>query len=462
MLSHIKLFLVVAILLESLSSCKKLVNIPEPKNTVTTNETFNTSANATSAVTAIYSKMSSSTLSYSNGATTIYAGLAADELSTIGGGGAEFQINEIAVDNGVVQSVFWSNAYFTIYQANAVLDGLNSSSALPATIKKQLTGEAKFLRAFAYLNLVNLFGDVPLSLSISWETSSLLPRTSTDKVYEQIIADLKDAESLLPSNYDFSNGERIRATSWAAMALLARVYLYRGNWQEAFSLSNAVIANASLYSLPSDLNQVFLANSPEAILQLQPPNAYPYATVEGNAIVPPDTFSSANFTLTDQLLNDFEPGDLRRANWVGTTDFSGTYYYFPYKYKVYVDPSSTVTEYYMLLRLAEQFLIRAEANYNLGKLTEAIADLNVIRNRAGLTPLDNSLTNDQVQQAIVHERRIELFAEFGHRWFDLKRTHQATTVLQPLKSTWTPAAELWPIPFSELRADPNLTQNPGY
>jgi hypothetical protein len=127
----------------------------------------------------------------------------------------------------------------------------------------------------------------------------------------------------------------------------------------------------------------------------------------------------------------------------------------------------TATEYYMVLRLAEQYLIRAEAEANGagGGTAAAIADLNVIRGRAGLPALSPSLTPAQVITAVAHERQTELFAEWGHRWLDLKRTGQAGAVLSviPLKQPWLGAYQLlYPIPFTETQDDPNLVQNPGY
>jgi hypothetical protein len=209
---------------------------------------------------------------------------------------------------------------------------------------------------------------------------------------------------------------------------------------------------------------VFLANSTEAILQLQLANRPPYSTQEGQYFIPPDSVTSPYYALTSQLLGAFEPGDGRRTAWVDSTNLSGTsaYLYYPFKYKVRKDTTGNITEYYMLLRLAEQYLIRAEARANQNKLPDAISDLNVIRARAGLPNLSSALSQSQVLSAVARERRIELFAEWGHRWLDLKRTGQADAVLAPIKSQWQPTAKLYPIPQSELIADPNLRQNPGY
>jgi hypothetical protein len=169
------------------------------------------------------------------------------------------------------------------------------------------------------------------------------------------------------------------------------------------------------------------------------------------------------YYLTTDLLGAFEAGDERRIAWVDSTLYSGNLYYYPFKYKVQQASASTITEYYVLLRLAEQYLIRAEAEAQLNDLTDAINDLNIIRTRAGLPGLSAALNQQQVLAAVMQERRIELFAEWGHRWFDLKRTNQATPTLDTISyKQWTPNAQLYPIPMSEITTDPNLTQNPGY
>ena len=123
------------------------------------------------------------------------------------------------------------------------------------------------------------------------------------------------------------------------------------------------------------------------------------------------------------------------------------------------------TEYYMVLRLAEQYLIRAEAEaHGAGNgLSGAVSDLNIIRYRAGLPDYAGAILQSPILSAIAHENQIEFFAEWGHRWLDLKRTGQATTVLSANKGFAVSSNSLlYPIPVSELKTDPNLTQNSGY
>ncbi len=461
---HSKYFLYF-FLLVGMNACKKAIEIPEPVNSITVGEAFSTDATANSAVAGIYNGMIKISR-YSSVNTTVYTGLSSDELSAFGGT-PPFQLN-VLLSNDAIVSGLWSSLYSDIYQANEAIEGLQASTGITDATKKQLMGEAKFIRAFCHFYLINFFGDVPLVTTTAWQTTSIQARTPIGDVYKQIIADLADAQGLLASDYSFSGGERIRVNKWAANALMARVYLYMGEYANAESQATSVINNTALYNLVGNLNNVFLKNSPEAIWQLQPvytANLTNYVGPEGNIFIPTSATASPKYYLTSQLLTAFETGDQRKNSWLSTTKFSNTTYYYPFKYKVRVGTANAVpAEYYMMLRLAEQYLIRAEARaLQNTNISGAIADLNVIRARAGgIPPLASNLTQAQVIAAVAQERRIELFAEWGNRWFDLKRTGQADAVLAPIKPQWLSTAKLYPIPLTEMMRDPLLTQNPGY
>jgi hypothetical protein len=167
--------------------------------------------------------------------------------------------------------------------------------------------------------------------------------------------------------------------------------------------------------------------------------------------------------MSPQLLASFEPGDLRMSNWVGVDSSTGTKYYYPFKYKVAT--GSTLTEYSMVIRLAEMFLIRAEARAWQNNITGGQADLNVIRARAGL-PATTASTRQDLIDAILHERQVELFTEWGHRWLDLKRTGTIDQVMNIVTlqkgGSWVSNQQLYPIPAKEIQNNPNLSQNPGY
>ncbi|HMG68727.1 MAG TPA: RagB/SusD family nutrient uptake outer membrane protein, partial [Chitinophagaceae bacterium] len=184
---------------------------------------------------------------------------------------------------------------------------------------------------------------------------------------------------------------------------------------------------------------------------------------------PTTAVSGVNYPvyLDSNLVNSFEINDQRKTNWIGkvtpTPPGTKTYYY-PFKYKS-ATQNASVIEYNMMLRLAEQYLIRSEARAEQNNISGAQGDLNVIRNRAGLL---STTANDiaSLLSAILLERRHELFTEWGHRWLDLKRTGNADAVMDlacPSKGgTWNTYWQLYPLPSYDLLQDPNLTQNSGY
>jgi hypothetical protein len=371
---------------------------------------------------------------------------------------------------------FWAGLYNCIYLANAAISGLNGSSVITDTLKQRLLGEALFVRAFCHFYLVNIFGDVPVVTMTNYTVNESIARSPTTAVYQQIVADLKEAQSLLSNSFEApaggSIGVRALPNQGAATALLARTYLYEGKYDSAVSEATMVINN-NLYSLVPDLNGVFLMNSSEAIWQLvnpavgiNTPDGFTYILTGG-----PNTYNNPVF-LSPYILQAFEPGDNRQVSWIGADTSGGAIYYFPYKYKVQGGTANTsVTEYYMVLRLAEQYLIRAEAEAQQGDLSDAASDLNVIRNRAGLANISGTIASSQsaLLTAILHERQVEFFCEFGHRWLDLIRTNNANAVLGSPGNVcavkggiWSSTAELFPIPLTDIQADPNLTQNPGY
>jgi hypothetical protein len=251
--------------------------------------------------------------------------------------------------------------------------------------------------------------------------------------------------------------------------MLARVYLYLRDWKNAEEQATAVIGNSN-YALVTNLNQVFLKGSHETIWALQPTSVTNLNTIDATYLIVNDAYRlSAQFPVSPQLKNAFEPNDARFTNWLGTfttTTAPITTYYYANKYKVSSYSSSIpVTEYPIVMRLAEQYLIRAEARAQQNNITGAATDLNAIRTRAGLGATTASGQPDMLT-AIMHERQVELFTEWGHRWFDLKRNNLLNDVMNtvaPTKGgTWANFKQLMPIPPADILADPNLIQNPGY
>ncbi|HEX7755753.1 MAG TPA: RagB/SusD family nutrient uptake outer membrane protein, partial [Niabella sp.] len=450
-----------------ITSCKKFVAIDLPDTLLSAQSVFNDNGTATSAMTYIYSYMYSQKFSYNfSGLTT---GLMSDELKCNSSTNV-YYLNNLVSTAGIFP---WSDAYNFIYKSNAVIEGLALSTGVSEAVKSQLTGEAKFIRAFCHFYLVNCYGDVPLVTSTDYQVNSKIARSPTTDVYRQIITDLKDAETLLNSDYvDFYNAtgtsERTRPTKWAAKALMARAYLYMGKNDSAELKATEVINNTDKYGLLPNLNTVFVANSGEAIWQLQPPGPNTsVSTVDGSNFVLTGAPTGDKPFCSPQLLDSFETGDQRRINWVHDTIFGGQPYSYPHKYKQgFIYSSSKPLEYTMVFRLAEQYLIRAEARAKQNNLSGAKSDLNAIRHRAGLADYAGANTQTAILDAILHERQVELFTEWGHRWFDLIRTgkiDEVMNVVAPLKGgTWDDFDKLFPIPLTEIQNDPNLTQNPGY
>ena len=391
-------------------------------------------------------------------------GVAADELLFATTTYDEYRLNQLNPAGNGPSSV-WTQAYTNIYQCNTAVAGLTAATGLTASLRTQLLGEAKFLRAFNYFYLTNLFGDVPLVLTTDYTASSTLARTPKADVYAQVITDLLDAQKALGTAYPVS-GERTRVNQAAATALLARVYLYQQNWAAAETQATAVLGQTTLYTLPA-LSQVFLANSQEAIWQVRYAGTISTNTAEGGYFVPASlTVAPTNtYQLTNALYNAFGTPDNRRTTWTNSYAVAGTTYRYPFKYQQRVNTPSAgaATEYSVVLRLAEQYLIRAEARIRQGNTASGLADLNVVRARAGATALVTTLSQADALLAVENERRLELFTEYGHRWFDLIRTGRVAAVLGSYKgTTWDPNDNLWPIPATQLLANPALTQNPGY
>ncbi|RBL91109.1 RagB/SusD family nutrient uptake outer membrane protein [Chitinophaga flava] len=453
-------------LLFSLAACNKFVEVDTPGNKITTQQLFNDDASATTAVAGLYSRISSSFLTIGSGGTTIYTGLSSDELiSSVNTPDLkEFQTNSISSTNSTNQNAFWRPAYLSIYQANACIEGLTASNGMSPRIKNQLLGECKVVRSLFYFYLIQLYGDVPLITKTDYNTTSVQGRNSVNDIYGLIINDLTDAKNLLAENYP-SDG-RLRPNSYTAAALLARVYLFTGNWKLAETEANNII-NSPKYILQSDLNKVFLSTSNEAIWQMASVVGG-INTREGSTFLTTSPLVIPVYLISDQLLNAFEPGDPRKSAWIGSKTITNQTYYFPFKYKVPFSFSSVITEHYMVLRLAEQYLIRAEARIRQGKTDDGIGDLNVLRKRARgtnnavLPDLPMGLPQDQALSSVLKERRIELMMEWGSRWFDLKRFHLCNTILKPIKPAWQDTDTLFPVPNQEILLNKNLTQNNGY
>lgn len=451
------IILIFLLLANNLMSCKKFVDIGISNTRITAEAVFNSDMTATAAALGMYETMQRSFSFAASGAPSsisVLSGLLADEFNNYTQANTLFAQNNLNASDAKVQTV-WSTAYNTIYAANAVIEGIGASKSISVPIASQLTGEAKFVRAFCHFYLVNLYGNIPLITTTDYRINAIAQQIGAIEVYQQIIKDLEDARQLLDDGY--VSDYKARPNKLAATALLARVYLYLKDWAKAEQFSTLLIDHPSL-ELESNLDDVFLPESQESIWQMASTSPTSVTTWEGYYYV---IESTPGFqAISNHLLNAFEANDSRRNNWIGSFTSGSNTWYFPYKYKVGTG-SSPLKEYSVVLRLAELYLIRAEARAHLNNIVGAQEDLNKIRNRADLP---NTISSDQstLLIAIEHERQVELFSEWGHRWLDLKRNNRADEVLGLIKADWQSTDVLFPIPQTDLNNNPYLVQNPGY
>jgi starch-binding outer membrane protein, SusD/RagB family len=380
---------------------------------------------------------------------------------------------------------FWKGQYLLINLANTVIETLPGIT-MDEGLKARFIAEAKFMRAYGHFRLVRAFGDVPLRLSEANEASEFnLARTPKAQVYAAIEQDLTDAAAVLPTSYSGTDVGRV--TRGAALALHAKVALYQSKWDVVKTLTDQVMTLG--YSLVPDYQALFREeneNSSESVFEIQaeiiPGNSAAsnsqYSQVQG---VRGSTGGGWGFNVPTQDLADaYEAGDPRRDATIifrGETTPQGDA--IPasgdnpmYNEKSYVPFSDYVSGFnegaqqnIRVIRYADVLLMNAEANNELGNTQAALDALEMVRARArgGDAVLPEITTTDQeeLRQAIWHERRVELAMEFD-RYFDVIRQGRGEEVFGDLG--WTSDKnEVWPIPQTEIDLSAGtLTQNPGY
>ncbi len=450
-------FPIVFFLFFSVISCEDFVEVDTPNYLLSGENLFNDKKTVEAAIVGIYAQLRNSFLltGTSQGLSNMMA-LYTDEMDYYGNSTireASFYRNNLLASDETVAEL-WSASYNQIYASNAIIEGVANSSYFTPEETAQFTGEAKFIRAMLHLYLVNLFGEVPYIKTTNYLENQVASRQPLEEVYASIVTDLEEAINQLP-NEDVS-GERVRPDKRTAKALLARVYLYMENWEMAAILSEDVINNTQW---EADPQRVFLKESTETIWQFMPEfeasNTHEAQTFIFQTAPPPAR------ALSSHLISAFEDGDLRRQLWIGEVSDGADFYYYSAKYKLLPGETGDA-EYSKVLRLAEQYLIRAEARAKMGDIAGAQAAINKIRNRAGLANT-TATSESELLNAILHERRVEFFTEHGNRFFDLKRMDQLDAFLEPIKEGWNTTDQLLPLPEKELLVNPNLQpQNPGY
>lgn len=490
------------------SGCKKFLEQDVPGK-VTEQSFYKTDQDATQATSAVYDLMQAH---YNTAWTSIYMvkTLLSDE-SNAGGSGPGDQEAYQALDNfnqdannGAVLAT-WRLAYGTIFRANKVINNVTPENDL----RKRLIAEAKVMRAYSYLDLVSLWGDVPLVINdipaSQWTTT---PKTPKAQVYAQIEKDLQEAIPALPVKSQYSGGDKFRASKGTAQALLGRALLYEGKWADAATQLEAVITSNE-YALESSIGKVFskagefgvesifevsYSNNrnynwgnfpwgwqPESNIhvQLMGPRSDFYVKAPADSLIGGWGFNNPTKKMYDAYVAAGDDGRRKNnvmsvdelkamgGNWTTATayDFEG---YFQRKYGTFSTQTSSsgadVAELnygtnWRLIRYADVLLMAAEAYNKSGNDPKALGYLNQVRQRPGTGLPALSVGGSALFNAIVKERQLELAFE-GFRFIDLVRWGLAD---QELKSFGFQKGkhELLPIPSQDVRTG-NLTQNPNY
>ena len=439
-----------------LTSCEEFLELEAPETLLAGENVYSSDTEIESALIGIYSeffRVASTSVISGRGSISAFCGLYADEFNNFNSDNQDLFENSLNADTAPTNR-FWSVYYRYIYVLNAIIEGAEQGNSLSRDVAARIGTEARFLRAYFYFYLANLYGAVPAVTTTDYRTNAVIARSSVSEIYNTIILpDLIFARDNFSDEY-VNDIPQIRPNKAAASALLAKVYLYLENWSAAEAESSTLISSGLFRLAP--LNDVFLIDGNELIWHIDERDGV-LPTFEGWTYIIGSipTFVS----LSDDLIAGFEEDDNRLDQWVGSIEFNGAPVYFPFKYKTRFGDSD---ERLAMFRLGEQYLIRAEARAQQNNIAGAQADLNMIRNRAGLP---NTMANDQntLLEAIFNERRAELFTEFGNRWFDMKRTGRADAILGAIKPLWDDTDILWPVPPSEFQRNPGLgEQNPGY
>jgi hypothetical protein len=429
----------------TLAGCGSILD-ESPVDQLPDDQAITSAEGARSALAGAYAALQS--LSYYGGDFVFFGDLPADNAvnTSTFQSYADADGNRFRADNETADDI-WNAIYDAINRTNVILERVPALTDLDDAEKNEILGEAHFLRALHYHNLVKLYGDVPLRLAPVKDVAEAgaVVRSPVADVYTQILADLAEARGQITAAEPATAG-----TAGAVDALTARVQLYRQDWAAAATAADAVIGRGyRLANAYPDLFDDEGRDTPEDIFKVT------FTAVQYNYLgyyyILEDDGGQGAVTPAQDLMDAYDPGDERLAwNVSGSTEGSASGTKFP---------TTAGAEDFPVLRFAEVLLIKAEALARQNDLSGAVDAYNQIRDRAGLPEhtlgVDVS-SQDDVLAAIDHERRLELAFE-GDRWPDLVRTGRAVPVLG------IPAFQaLFPIPQAERDVAPGLTQNPGY
>lgn len=379
----------------------------------------------------------------------------------------------------------WGTGHYgAINEANIILNGIDEVEGDEA-LKNRVRGEAHFLRALFYFDLAKVYGYEPGKEVNGWDRSVIIRTTPTlgfsdadfrtratnRELYDLIESDLQTAIGLLPTA-SLGTSNVYRASKGAAEALLSRVFLYDSKFAEAASMASQAMATLGLgddgtgLMGPDGYVEGFSTfPNPESIFEIEI-RSNDWSTVDGvnNSVssLAANVFASAQFILTasDELIESYEEGDIRRDTWTETTrsGADGTVY----RSNKWLGAKGDFLENLPIIRAAELYLIRAEARFRTGDAAGARADLSALRANRGLEAVESGVAGDDLFELILHERRVE-FALEGHRWFDLKRNGLNITKHGSFEDVpYEDYRLLAPIPQDQLLLNEGLENNPGY
>jgi starch-binding outer membrane protein, SusD/RagB family len=367
----------------------------------------------------------------------------------------ELGTKQITSSNGSV-AVLWGAIYNTVYHANFIIERLPDVPSVPRVSRETGLATAHFLRGYAYFAGLYSFGGIPRVLSTSIEENRNTPRVSEQEILDQIIEDYEFALTYLPEQ-----SEPGYVNQFVVRAALARLYLYLGDWNNA-ALQATEVINSENYTLEPSFNDVVTKDfTNEAIFEVG------YSTADdpgtngsiglNNLFVGRREIIPSNQAIV--ALASTESGDRFSSIDFSGDDLAGSDNGWSVaKYGTADEDNNNV----VVFRLAEMYLIRAEARARLNEVAGAEQDINILRTRAN-APLVQNVSQNQMLRLVEEERRYELAFE-GHRWYDLVRTQRADAIMGAFNTNWKPTYNLWPIPQTEIQNNPALAgqQNPGY
>lgn len=432
-----------------------------PQSQISTGNFYRTTSDFEQAILGAYSSLRSEF-----GDIVLYGDIRSDNTKPVISGSVttrfDFDNFSILPTSGAIENR-WNNSYNSINRVNLLLDKIDVAE-IDENVKKRVKGEAFFIRALVYFNLVRIYGDIPLVLTeIQSSEAAETPQSSTQEVYTQIISDLGQAVELLPAS--FSGADVGRATSTAASALLGRVYLTMQDYSKAeTSLRKVTALEGGIVDLMDNYADVFdITNeyNSEIIFAVR----WTDDGINGNGFN--FTYTNVNEPdnrATTDLFNAYEAGDTRRDQTINST--ISTTDSLIYKYGS--APGGQGESDWPVIRYSDVLLMLSESLNEQGYVAdgEAFSLLNSVRERAGLEKLTAADLSGQSEfrLAIEHERRVE-FASEGLRWFDLVRTDRYIPVMTAKGFNVEEHHDLFPIPEAEIlkiNNDDILSQNPGY